>query len=147
MITSADGRDAWSRWIGLSDRFEPPARAREPISLPHLLLRRPSLLLAHVGARMARLVEEALTLPPPAPTPPLPPDDEPSGGGLSLTRLEALEALRTEPDRTITFGQLAALAASECCACGLGSAPTVCADCPNLHLLRAVLRQQPRHAA
>ena len=61
MITSADGRDAWSRWIGLSDRFEPPARAREPISLPHLLLRRPSLLLAHVGARMARLVEEALT--------------------------------------------------------------------------------------
>ena len=91
--------------------------------------------------QMRRLVEEALTLPSPAPTPPLPPDDEPSGGGLSLTRLQALEALRTEPDRTITFGQLAALAQSECCACGLGSTPTVCAECPNLHLLRAVLRQ------
>ena len=98
--------------------------------------------------QMRRLVEEALALPPlPAPTPPLPPDDEPSGGGLSLSRLEALEALRTESDRTITFGQLAALAQSECCACGLGSTPMICAECPNLHLLRAVLRQQPRHAA
>jgi ParB family transcriptional regulator, chromosome partitioning protein len=97
--------------------------------------------------QMRRLVEEALALPPlPAPMPPLPPDDEPSGGGLSLTRLEALEALRTEPHRTITFGQLAALAQSECCACGLGSMPIVCAECPNLHLLRAVLRKQPAHA-
>src|SRR5205085_4363376 len=50
--------------------------------------------------QMRRLVEAALALPPlPAPTPPLPPDDEPSGGGLSLSRLEALEALRTESDR------------------------------------------------
>src|SRR5712691_8814211 len=98
--------------------------------------------------QVRRLVEAALALPPsPVSAAPLPPDDEPSGGGLSLTRLEALEALRTQPDRTITYGQLAALAHGECCACGLGSAPTVCAECPNLHLLHAVLRQEPRCAA
>jgi ParB family chromosome partitioning protein len=94
--------------------------------------------------QMRRLVDAALDLPPVrAPSAPLPPDDEPDGGGLSLSRLEALEALRAQSDRPITFGQLAALAQSECCACGLGSAPTICAECPNLHLLRAVLRQQP----
>ena len=98
--------------------------------------------------QVRRLVESALALPPsPAPAAPLPPDDEPNGGGLSLTRLEALEALRTQPDRTITYGQLAALAHGECCACGLGSAPTICAECPNLHLLQAVLRQEPGCAA
>ena len=59
----------------------------------------------------------------------------------------ARQALRTQLDRTITFGQLAALVQAECCACGLGSAPTICAECPNLHLLHAVLRQEPRCAA
>ena len=95
--------------------------------------------------QVRRLVETALALPPPVPAP-LPPDDEPSGGGLSLTRLAALEALRAQPERQVTFGQLAALVASECCACGLESAPTICAECPNLHLLHAVLRQEPRVA-
>ena len=100
------------------------------------------------AAHVRRLVEAALALPPtPAPVAQLPSDDEPNGGGLSLTRLETLEALRTQPDRPITFGQLAALAQRECCACGLASAPTICAECPNLHLLHAVLRQQPHHAA
>jgi len=98
--------------------------------------------------QVRRLVETALALPPPPMSAaPLPPDDEPSGGGLSLTRLEALEALRTQPDRPITFGQLAALAESTCCACGLASAPTICAECPNLHLLHGVLGQEPRCAA
>ncbi len=98
--------------------------------------------------QVRRLVETALALPPPPmSSAPLPPDDEPSGGGLSLTRQEALEALRTQPYRPITFGQLAALAESACCACGLASAPTICAECPNLHLLHAVLRQEPRCAA
>jgi ParB family chromosome partitioning protein len=98
--------------------------------------------------QVRRLVETALALPPlPTSAAPLPPDDEPNGGGLSLTRLEALEALRTQPDRPITFGQLATLAESACCACGLASAPTICAECPNLHLLHAVLRQEPRCAA
>jgi len=101
--------------------------------------------------QMRRLVEAALAIPPsPAPAipaTPLPPDDEPSGGGLSLSRLEAIEALRARPDATITQGQLALLVQAECCACGLGSAPTVCAECPNLHLLHAILRQQPGHAA
>jgi len=50
------------------------------------------------------------------------------------------QTLRAESDRRISFGDLAALAASECCACGLASTPTVCADCPNLHLLHAVAR-------
>src|SRR6266542_3548109 len=100
------------------------------------------------AAHVRRLVEAALALPPtPAPVAPLPSDDEPNGGGLSLTRLETLEALRTQPDRPITFGQLATLVESTCCACGLASAPTICAECPNLHLLHAVLRQQPHHAA
>jgi hypothetical protein len=59
---------------------------------------------------------------------------------LSLCRQTALEALRAEANRNISFGELAALAEMECCACGLGSTPTVCADCPNLHLLQAVAR-------
>jgi hypothetical protein len=96
---------------------------------------------------MRRLVEDTLALPSPGPTAALPADAEPSGGGLSPTRLEALEALRAEPERTITFGQLAGLATFECGACGLGSVPTICAECPNLRLLRAVLGHQPRHAA
>jgi ParB family chromosome partitioning protein len=98
--------------------------------------------------QVRQLVEHALSLPPlPARTAPLPGDDEPSGGGLSATRLAALDALRAEADRTITFGRLAALASDECGACGLESAPTVCAECPNLHLLRAVLRHPSRNAA
>jgi ParB family chromosome partitioning protein len=98
--------------------------------------------------QVRRLVDDALALPPVPKTPvALPPEDEPNGGGLSQSRLEMLEALRAQSGRTITFDDLAALAARECCACGLESAPTVCADCPNLHLLRAVLRHQPRHAA
>jgi ParB family chromosome partitioning protein len=69
-------------------------------------------------AQMRRLIETALALPPPpAPATSLPPDEEPSGGGLSQTRLEALEALRAQAEQSITFGQLAALAESECCAC------------------------------
>src|SRR6266542_4427698 len=100
------------------------------------------------AAHVRRLVETALALPPtPAPVAPLPSDDEPNGGGLSLTRLETLEALRASPDQPITFGQLATLVESTCCACGLASAPTICAECPNLHLLHAVLRQEPRCAA
>jgi ParB family chromosome partitioning protein len=92
-------------------------------------------------AQVRRLVETALALPPPAPScSPLPADDEPEGAGLSVCRQTALEALRAESDRHISFGDLAALAAKECCACGLASAPTVCADCPNLHLLQAVAR-------
>ena len=92
--------------------------------------------------QVRHLVETALALPPP-PRPscsPLPADDEPEGAGLSVCRQTALEALRTESDRHISFVDLAALAAKECCACGLASAPTVCADCPNLHLLQAVAR-------
>jgi ParB family chromosome partitioning protein len=92
-------------------------------------------------AQVRGLVETTLALPPSAPpSSPLPADDEPAGGGLSLCRETALETLRAESDRRISFGDLAALAASECCACGLASAPTVCADCPNLHLLQAVAR-------
>jgi hypothetical protein len=87
------------------------------------------------------LVDVALALPPsPKTVSPLPPDDQPTGGGQSATRLDALEALRAVPDQTISYGQLAELAARECCACGLESAPVVCTECPNLHLLRAVLR-------
>jgi ParB/RepB/Spo0J family partition protein len=98
--------------------------------------------------QVRQLVEHALSLPPlPAPSAPFPGDFEPSGGGLSATRLSALEALRAEGDRTISFGQLAALASHECGACGMESGPTVCAECPNLHLLRAVLRHRPRNAA
>ena len=92
-------------------------------------------------AQVRRMVETTLALPPPAPScSPLPADDEPEGAGLSVCRQTALEALRAESDRHISFGDLAALAAKECCACGLASAPTVCADCPNLHLLQAVAR-------
>jgi len=92
-------------------------------------------------AQVRGLVETTLALPPSAPpSSPLPADDEPAGGGLSLCRETALETLRAESDRRISFGDLAALAASECCACGLASTPTVCADCPNLHLLQAVAR-------
>jgi hypothetical protein len=72
--------------------------------------------------------------------------DEEDRPGLSLTRQAAPDALRAESDRTITYGRLATLASSECCACGLGSAPAICEECPNLHLLRAVLRRQPRCA-
>jgi ParB family transcriptional regulator, chromosome partitioning protein len=94
--------------------------------------------------QMRRLVETALALPPPPPaSSPLPADDEPEGAGLSATRQTALDALRAESDRHISFGDLAALASMECCACGLGSTPTVCADCPNLHLLQAIARHGP----
>jgi ParB family transcriptional regulator, chromosome partitioning protein len=99
-------------------------------------------------AQMRNLIETALHLPPPQDGP-RPADDEREDEerpGLSLTRQAALDALRAEPDRPITFGQLADLAARECCACGLSSAPAICAECPNLHLLHAVLRRQPRCA-
>jgi ParB family transcriptional regulator, chromosome partitioning protein len=92
-------------------------------------------------AQVRALVETALALPPPPPScSSLPADDEPEGAGLSVCRQTALEALRAESDRHISFGDLVALAVKECCACGLASAPTVCADCPNLHLLQAVAR-------
>ncbi len=96
-------------------------------------------------AQVRQLIEMTLALPP-VPAAPLPADDEPSGGGLSVSRQAALEALRAVPDRPITFGELAALAEQECCACGLASAPTICAECPNLHLLQAVLRRQASRA-
>jgi ParB family transcriptional regulator, chromosome partitioning protein len=92
-------------------------------------------------AQVRRLVDTALALPSlPPPSLSLPADDEPDGAGLSVCRQTALDALHAEPDRHISFGELAALASMECCACGLASAPTVCADCPNLHLLQAVVR-------
>ena len=92
-------------------------------------------------AQVRRLVDTALALPPlPLPSVSLPADDERDGAGLSVCRQTALDALYAEPDRQIGFGELAALASTECCACGLASAPTVCADCPNLHLLQAVVR-------
>ena len=50
-------------------------------------------------------------------------------------------------ERTITFGELARLASSTCCACGMASAPAVCAACPGLELLSAVLREGRAHAA
>jgi hypothetical protein len=92
--------------------------------------------------QVRRLVETALALPPPPPAcSSLPADDAPEDEGLSLCRQTAMDALRAAADRHISFAELAALAERECCACGLGSAPTVCADCPNLHLLQAVARQ------
>jgi len=91
-------------------------------------------------AQVRKLVEAALSLPPsPEPERPLPPDEEPNGGGLSSSRQQAIDALRTHADRPITLGQLAELAETVCCACGLASTPAICADCPNLHLLRAML--------
>jgi DNA-binding MarR family transcriptional regulator len=45
---------------GVSDRFEPPSRARRPTTFPILLLRRSILLLSSVGARAGRLIEETL---------------------------------------------------------------------------------------
>jgi len=96
--------------------------------------------------QVRHLVESVLVLPP-SPPPALPSDDEPNGGGLSPTRQAVLDALRAEPERRVTCGELASLADQACCACGLQSAPTVCAECPNLQLLRAVLRQGDRRAA
>jgi ParB family chromosome partitioning protein len=96
-------------------------------------------------SQVRKLVDAALAIPPTMDSPAaLPPDDDPDGSGLSTSRQQALDALHAQPDRPITFGQLATLAESICCACGLGSAPRICADCPNLHLLRAVLGGQ-RH--
>jgi ParB family chromosome partitioning protein len=96
-------------------------------------------------AQVRKLVESALAIPPSMESPaPLPSDDDPAGTGLSTSRQQAIDALRAQPDHPITFGQLATLAESICCACGLASAPRICADCPNLHLLRAVLGGQ-RH--
>jgi ParB family transcriptional regulator, chromosome partitioning protein len=92
-------------------------------------------------AQVRGLVDTALALPSlPPPSLSLPADDEPDGVGLSVCRQTALDALHAEPDRHISFGELATLASMECCACGLASTPTVCADCPNLHLLQAVVR-------
>jgi hypothetical protein len=58
-----------------------------------------------------------------------------------------LEALRAEPERRVTCGELASLAEHTCSACGLASAPVVCAECPLLETLRAVLRQRGSHVA
>ena len=97
-------------------------------------------------AQVRNLIETALQLPPAqnAPRPAGDERDDEEPPGPSVTRQAALDALRADPDRPITFGQLAVLAAAECCACGLGGAPAICEECPNLHLLRAVLRKQPR---
>jgi ParB/RepB/Spo0J family partition protein len=99
-------------------------------------------------AQVRNLIETTLHLPP-RQDGPRPADDERDDEertGLSLTRQAALDALRSDADRSISYGQLANLAATECCACGLSSAPAICTECPNLHLLHAVLRQQPRCA-
>ena len=96
-------------------------------------------------AQVRHLVEAQLALPPVAPAP-LPPDDEPNGGGLSPTRQAVLEALRARPERWVTCGELASLAEHTCSACGLASAPVICAECPLLATLRAVLRQRDGHA-
>jgi ParB family chromosome partitioning protein len=72
-------------------------------------------------------------------SPMLPPDDEPNGQGLSRTRQSLLDALRTERYQTLTFGQLAVVAESTCCACGMASLPAVCSACPLVDLLSSVL--------
>ena len=97
-------------------------------------------------AQVRHLVEAALSLPP-VPPAPLPPDDEPNGGGLSPTRQAVLEALRAEPQRPVSCGELADLASMVCCACGLESLPAICAECPNLRLLLAVVQQSAGRAA
>jgi DNA-binding MarR family transcriptional regulator len=61
MITSADDPAEKRYLAALSDRFDPPTRPRLPRFFLLMLQRRPSLRLVHVGARVARLVEEALT--------------------------------------------------------------------------------------
>src|SRR5205085_10679259 len=53
-------------------------------------------------AQVRHLVEAALSLPP-VPPAPLPPDDEPNGGGLSPTRKAVLERLHADPDKPITW--------------------------------------------
>jgi hypothetical protein len=79
-------------------------------------------------------------------SPVLPPDDELNGGGLSRTRQSLLNALRTEPHQTLTFGQLAAVAECTCCACGMASLPAVCSACPLVDLLSSVLARPARDA-
>jgi ParB-like chromosome segregation protein Spo0J len=96
-------------------------------------------------AQVRHLVEAALSLPP-VPPAALPSDAEPNGGGLSPTRKAVLEGLRADPDMPITWGELAMLAEQACCACGLQSLPTICAECPNLQLLTAVLRRRDSRA-
>jgi len=72
-------------------------------------------------------------------SPMLPTDDEPDGVGLSRTRQSLLDALRTQPYQTLTFGQLAAVTETTCCACGMASLPAVYSACPLVDLLSSVL--------
>lgn len=69
----------------------------------------------------------------------LPADRDPAGGGLSASREATLEALRARGDRGISFGELAAVAESVCCSCGMASLPVICAACPLAELLATLL--------
>lgn len=49
---------------------------------------------------------------------------------LSWTRESALNKLRIDADRSISFAELATIFVNVCCACGMESSPTICAACP-----------------
>jgi hypothetical protein len=131
---------AWqdTRWVG---QVSGQATTQDVLDWPAWRVRRR---LSVVQVR--HLVEAALFLPP-VPPAALLSDAEPNGGGLSPTRKAVLEGLRADPGVPITWGELAMLAEQACCACGLQSLPTICAECPNLQLLTAVLRRRDSRAA
>jgi hypothetical protein len=58
---------------------------------------------------------------------------------LSRTRQSLVDALRAQPDQTFTYGQIATVTESTCCACGMTSLPVVCSVCPLVDLLSSVL--------
>jgi len=96
--------------------------------------------------QLRRLVDQARGTLARRRSPTLPSDDEPDGGGLSRTRQALLEALRTQPEKTFTFGELAAVTERTCCACGMASLPAVCSACPLVDMLTAVLSHTHNHA-
>ena len=96
--------------------------------------------------QLRRLVDQARGTLAHRRSPTLPSDDEPDGGGISRTRQALLEALSVQPEKTFTFGELAAVTERTCCACGMASLPAVCSACPLVDMLTAVLSRTHNHA-
>ena len=77
----------------------------------------------------------------------LPADDDPAGGGLSTSRRATLDALRARGNRHVSLGELAAVAESVCCRCGMASLPVICAACPLAELLATLLARTATDAS
>lgn len=93
------------------------------------------------ATKITELINRSLDDPPPArPTAPQPAPDEPTETtGISATRAALIAQLRSEPETTVSFLDLAAALEQACQWCGMEDHPAVCATCPVPKLIDRVV--------